>query len=82
MSEYLKPLWVFLGGNALLLVLWLFLPAIGDAGTALSAATAAHADTFWGWTWVVGSVKLFVVVLGELVVLFATFRAFLSARAD
>jgi len=81
MFQYLKPLLVFIGGNLLLLVLWLFLPSIGDAGTALSAATAAHASTFWGWGWVSSSIKIIVVVLGELVVLYGTFRAFLSAKS-
>ena len=80
MSKYFKPLWVFLGGNLLLLILWLLLPAIGGAGDALAAATAEHADTFWGWGWASNSTRLLVVLIGELLVIYGTFRAFLSTR--
>ena len=36
MSQYFRPLWVFIGGNLLLLILWMFLPSIGDAGDTLA----------------------------------------------
>ena len=81
MSQYLKPLGVFVGGNLLLLILWLFLPSIGGAGDTLVAATAEHASTFWGWTWVASSLKILVVIFGELVVLYGTARSFLSNKS-
>lgn len=80
MSKYLRPLWIFIGGNFLLLILWLFLPAIGIAGDTLAAATTDKASTFWGWSWVSNSVKLLVVIPGELLVLYMAARAFLSDR--
>lgn len=80
MLSYLRPLGIFIGGNLLLLIMWLFLPAIGNAGTQLAASTAEHASTFWGWSWVVSSIKILVVVFGELLILFFTARDFLSSR--
>lgn len=81
MSQYFRPLWVFIGGNLLLLILWMFLPSIGDAGDTLAAATAEHASTFWGWSWASSSVKIIVVIVGELLILYATARAFLSNKS-
>lgn len=80
MSKYLAPLGVFVGGSGALLVAFLFMPAIGTAGETLAADTAAIASTFWGWGWVVGSVKLWVFLVLELVVLCGTAKAFLSVK--
>ena len=80
MSKYLAPLGVFIGGNLLLLIVWLFLPNIGESGTELAEHVGQYGGLFWGMSWAAGAVKLFVVVLGEGLVLFATFRAFLSAK--
>lgn len=80
MIKHLTPLWVFLGGNITLLIVFLFLPALGDAGTQLEADTAGIASIFWGWSWVVGSVKLLVFLVLEMLVLFATAKAFLATR--
>lgn len=80
MGKYLTPLWVFVGGNLCLLIAWLFMPAIGTAGTQLAADTANISSTFWNWTWVVGSVKLLVYVAFELVVLYSTAKAFLAVK--
>ncbi len=80
MIKYFRPLGVFVGGHLLLLIVWLFLLAVGDAGTQLAADTAAAASTFWGWTWVVGSVKLIVFFVFEALILFATAKAFLATR--
>jgi len=81
MSKYLTPLWVFAGGQLLLLILWIFIPAIGEAGSTLAAATAEHASTFWGWSWASNSLKILVVVVGELFVLYATFKAILATKS-
>jgi len=80
MSKYLLPLKVFVGGQVALLVVMLFFPALGDASTQLAADTAGDASLFWGWTWVVGSVKLIVFLVFELLIFYATARAILGAR--
>lgn len=79
MSKYLAPLGVFIGGNLLLLILFIFLPSIGTAGNTLAAHP--NASTFWGMTWLAGGVKIIVFVLGELVVLGATFIAILKSKS-
>lgn len=81
MKEYLRPLGIFIGGNLLLLILWLFLPTIGNSATQLAADTAEHASTFWGWAWVVSSIKILIVIIGELGVLFAAGWAFLHSKS-
>jgi len=81
MKEYFKPLWIFVGGQLLLLILWIFLPSIGDGAAQLAADTAEHASTFWGWSWAVSSIKVIIIIVGELLVLYFTARAFLDARS-
>jgi len=80
MKKYFAPLWVFVGGQVVLLIAFLFFPAIGDAGTQLASDTANVSSTFWGWTWVVGSVKLIVFLVLEAFVLFATAKSFLGVK--
>ena len=63
-----------------MLVAFLFMPAIGTAGETLAADTAAIAGTFWGWGWVVGSVKLWVFLALWLVVLYGTAKTFLAVK--
>ena len=80
MIKYLAPLGIFVGGSLTLLVAFLFLNAVGTAGEELATASAAHASTFWGWTWVAASVKLIVFLALWAVVLFATAKSFIKAR--
>ena len=80
MKKYFKPFWIFVGGNVVLLLLFLFLPAIGTSGEQLAAETASYADNFWGWSWIVGNVKFWVFGIFEMVVLFLTARAFIKVR--
>lgn len=80
MSKYLVPLGVFVGGQVLLLVGFLFFSHINAAGTQLAADTVAIASTFWGWTWVVSSIRLIIFVLAELLVLYMTARAFMALK--
>lgn len=80
MKKYLMPLGIFVLGNLCLLVAFLFLPAIGTAGTQLAADTADKASYFWGWTWAVGGIKLWVLLGLELAVLYGTGKAFLKVH--
>jgi len=82
MGKYLVPLWVFVGGHMVMLFLFLFLNTIGTAADQLAADTAEMAPAFWNWTWVASgnTVKFLVLILLELLVLFATAKAFLKVR--
>lgn len=80
MKQFLSPLGIFFGGQVLLLFFVLFMPAIGSASTELAADTAAYADTFWGWTWAVGSTKLFIFLVVELLICIATGKALLGLK--
>ena len=80
MSKYLAPLVIFVMGSLILLVAYIFMPAIGVAGEQLAAETAGVASTFWGWSWIVGGVKFWVFLMLWFAVLYATVRAFLKVR--
>lgn len=82
MKRKLLPLWVFLGGNVILLLLFLVLPTIGNTVDTSTAAAADYTDVFWGWEWwSSGTVVKFVIMLiWEMLVLFATVKAFLAVR--
>jgi hypothetical protein len=80
MTKYLAPLGIFIGGQLLLLILWLFLPQMGDAGAAVAANS--HIDTFWGMEWASNGIRIIVVVLGELFVTGTALWAFLKARTS
>jgi hypothetical protein len=78
MNKYLTPLWVFVGGQIVALLCFLFLPAIGTASGTLSNPTWNSA--FWNWTWIsnVSVVKFVVMSLIEALTLYATAKAFLA----
>ncbi len=80
MLKYLAPLGVFIGGNFLLLIGLLFFPALKSTTDTLATGTAGIASTFWGWTWVVGSTRLIIFVIFELLILFATAKSFLKVK--
>lgn len=81
MGKYAAPLWIFLGGMFVALLCFLFLPAIGDAGDALSTETADIASVFWNWSLINGStVKFLVVGLIVMLTLFSSVKALLKAR--
>ncbi len=82
MKAFLMPLKVFVIGHLIVLVLTLFLPAIGSVGDQLAAESANMASTFWGWSWVSGSVKFWVIAIVEGLVLFSTGVAFLHSKTN
>ncbi len=85
-KDFLAPIGWFIGLMAVLLVLFLFLPAVGTATTGMAGnVTAAHpavATQIWGWTWfsngyvVMGLVVLIFVCVG----LFYIGKAWLKSR--
>lgn len=80
MKKYLAPLGVFCGGELLFLIVLLFMPAIGATGEQLAADTAAMASTFWGWTWAVGGIKLWVWLGFQAGIIFSTAMAFIRTK--
>ncbi len=80
MKKYLAPLGIFIGGQFLMLIVFLFFPALGQTGDQLAADTAAMAPTFWGWAWVVSGFRLWVFLALATGILYATFKSFISAK--
>lgn len=80
MGRFLKPLFVFASGQILLLFAVIFFPAVGTAATNLQSSTAAWGAIGWGWTWVVSSAKWLVYIFMELLILYATAKAFLASN--
>ncbi len=80
MSKYLRPLWVFLVGQALLLIAWLLFPVLGDAVANTLEETAAWGAIGWGYTAIVGATRLLVVVGLELGILYETAREFMAYK--
>lgn len=80
MKEFFAPLWIFIGGNFILLLFFLFFPAIGSVQTQLESDIAADAANYWGLSAAITSTRLIIVVLFEGLILFAAGRAFLKLR--
>jgi hypothetical protein len=82
--KYFAPLKIFIWGNILLLITFPFFPAIGQVADQLKADTAAHAATFWGWSWIMsqGMVKWLIYAVFEGGVWLATFMAFWKMKND
>ncbi len=82
MKKYFAPLGIFVGGNIMLLVVFLFFPALGQAETDLASNTSAITPVFWGWSWLmtVGVIRLAVFLMFEGVILWATGKAFLAQK--
>ena len=80
MRDYFQPLIIFVVGNLGLLFLFLFFPAIETVQTTLEAETAGAASSFWGWSWVVTSIRFIVVLIFEGVILFAVAKSILGLK--
>jgi hypothetical protein len=78
MSKYFMALKIFVLGQFGLLMMWLVLPDIGAAGASLAAAP--HASTFWGMIFAAVSIRLLVVIIGELMVVGLSLVAFLHSK--
>lgn len=76
MLRYLKPIGVFLSGMGTMLLVLLFMPALGTAKDSL--ATLEGTENFWGWGFAVGGVRLIIVALIIIFTLVATFVSFLQ----
>jgi hypothetical protein len=82
MKKWAMPLWIFIGGQFILLVLFVFMPAIDNVQTSTAAATATVSSTFWGWGWLMtaGVVRWLLYAFGELIVMVVTGIALLKSR--
>ena len=82
MKEYLQPLWIFVIGQAAILIIGaIAFNAIGDAATQLASDTASVAADFWGWSWVVGAAKLLYYIALELALLYFVAKSFLGLKS-
>ncbi len=84
MKQFFAPVGVFVSGMAFLLVLGLFMPSVDTSVAALSANTSGVAASFWGWSWLMtsGVVRLLIYVVGFLVVCFLTGLTFLKTKKN
>ena len=82
MKRYLAPLGIFAMGQLAMLLVFLLFPALGNAGSTLASETAGVANTFWGWTWVVTSIKLIVFLMFEAAILWVTGRALFAQKSN
>lgn len=82
MTKYLLPIWIFVFGQIIALLCFLFLGTIGSAAEQLATDTAGIAGSFWNWSWVSNPnvVKFIVFLFVELITLFATAKAFLKVK--
>lgn len=83
MKQWLTPLGIFLGGQLILLVVTLFLPAVTTQVTTLASDTEDIAGNFWGWSWLMtsGVVRWIIYIVWEGFILWATGKAFLAATS-
>lgn len=81
-KQFFAPLGVFVMGMVFLLGITLFMPQLDTSVAALSANTSGIAHFFWGWSWLMSSgvVRLLVFVIGFMCVCFFTGVAFLKSR--
>lgn len=82
MKNWALPLKVFVVGQLLLLIIFLFMPAVDLAVNSTAVQTAAMAPSFWGWGWLMsaGVVRLLLYAVYELAILVATGLALLRSK--
>jgi len=83
MKSWFAPLWIFIGGNLILLVFFLFMPGVDTSVATLSASVNATVkSTFWGFSWVTtsGVVRWLLYAGAELFILFGTGMALLKSK--
>lgn len=82
MKNFLAPMGVFLGGQLVLLIALLFLPAVDTQVATLASDTEDIAENFWGWDWLMASgvVRWLIFVIWEGFVLWGTGKAFLATK--
>ena len=82
MTKYLAPLGIFIGGNILVLVIYLILPTVGNIVDADVAGAGDYSGVFWQWGLISSGtfVKFLVMFIAEMLILFATAKAFLKTR--
>lgn len=82
MKRFFMPLWVFVIGQLVVLIVTLLLPAVTTQVATLDTETQAIGSNFWGWEWLMtsGVVRWLIYITMEGAVLFATGKAFLATR--
>lgn len=80
MGKFFSPLKVFVAGQIFLLIALVAFPVLGISGADASGNSSAVISTFWGMSWLFGSVRLIVYTVIELFVLGLTGLAFIKGR--
>jgi hypothetical protein len=84
MKQWLAPLGIFITGQLILLVLFIFMPGVDSAVNQTATATANITATgnMWGWGWLMGSgtIRWLLYMFGELLVLFAAGMALYKSK--
>lgn len=70
MKRFLRPLWVFVSGQVIMLALFLFFPQIATSLTGLAAVEGAGA-ALWGWIWLIPAARILIVIIVEGLTLYA-----------
>jgi hypothetical protein len=79
LKKFLLPLWIFASGMVLMLISFLFYPAIGNQA-ADTLAKAGDTSRFWGVYWELSSTRLILFIPSLFMVLLAALLAFRAAR--
>jgi hypothetical protein len=81
MKKWAMPLGIFVSGQLVLLVLFIFMPSVDAAVNTTATATSAITPTFWGWGWVMtnGVVRMLLYAFGELAVCALSFVALMKS---
>ena len=81
MGKFFSPLKVFVAGEIFILIGMLFFTTIGSTAANTAGNASAYSSTFWGVSWVLGSTRLLVFIVLELVVFGSTALAFIKGRS-
>lgn len=81
MKKYFAPLGVFVAGQFVALLAFLFLNSVGNAASTLATQTAAYNSTFWNWSWVVGNTKFLLFFFIEVATIFCVFVALVKNKS-
>jgi hypothetical protein len=79
LKKYLAPLWIFAVGMILMLISFLFYPAIG-AQSADTLAKAGDVSRFWGVHWELSSTRLILFIVSLIMILISAMLAFRRAK--
>lgn len=80
--KYLRPISVLIGGQLIILVIFLLFSAIGASVDTMAEQTEEYVDVFWNWNLLSDSNIVQFLIYGalELITLYFTGKEFLSVN--